>query len=299
MKVFLTGATGYIGGSIAEKLIARGHEVLALVRDDAKAAALAAKGISIIKGDLNNESALRLGAQECDAVLNAADADHLFAAQTLIDALTGSGKVLIHTSGSSIVCDDALGAFASDRVFTDDAPFAPQSHRLQRISVDKLVRKAGIDAGIRTAVVCPTMVYGEGRGLHKDSDQLPKLIKKSREVGAGVYIETGKNIWSNVHIDDLTDLYLLVMERAPSASFFFAENGSASFESIANSVSHGLGFDGKTVSWSIHDAMGEYGDWARVALATNARVEALNAKQLLGWTPSSPKLEDVMRAGKF
>jgi nucleoside-diphosphate-sugar epimerase len=138
------------------------------------------------------------------------------------------------------------------------------------------------------------MIYGNGRGLRKDSDQIPKLIKRSKERGAGVYIGRGLNRWSNVYIDDIVDLYLLALEKAPSGSFFFAENGEEALGKIAESVSKRLGVGGRTESWSADEAIAEYGDWARFALASNSRVRAINARRLLGWTPSGPTVLEAV-----
>ena len=111
-----------------------------------------------------------------------------------------------------------------------------------------LFRTAGIGRGIRTVVICPPMIYGQGLGLQKDSDQIPKLAAFSKQVGAGVYFGKGLNRYSNVFISDLVDLFVLVIEKAPSGSFFFAENGEASFREIAELLSVKLGFGGKTQS---------------------------------------------------
>ncbi|MGG1636068.1 hypothetical protein MHH56_18830 [Paenibacillus sp. FSL K6-3182] len=93
----------------------------------------------------------------------------------------------------------------------------------------------------------------------------------------------GVNRWSNVHIKDLVQLYVLALEKAPSASYFFAENGEESYGDIAKSVSEALGFGGKTISWSANEAIAELGDWARFAIASNSRVRAAHARNLLGW----------------
>jgi nucleoside-diphosphate-sugar epimerase len=165
------------------------------------------------------------------------------------------------------------------------------------VAIDRFVRTAGISLGIRAIVICPTTIYGAGRGLKKESDQIPKLIKKSKERGAGVYIGQGVNRWSNVYIDDLIDLYLLALEKAPSGSFFFAENGEEQYKSIAQSISKSLGFGGKTESWPIADAIAELGDPVRSSLASNGRVRATNARRLLNWSPKGSSLLENIEKG--
>lgn len=291
MKIFLTGATGYIGGSIARYLTDLGHEVRGLVRQSDKAQALQDIGISPVQGSLDDAALLAEEAKAADAVIHAANSDHLASVQTFLEALKGTGKAFIHTSGSSVVGDDARGAYERPDIFTDDTPFVPMDIRKDRVEINEIVRIAGVRDGIRTIVFCPTMIYGESLGLPAKSDQLPKLYAQSRKVGAGAYIGTGLNRWSNVHIRDLAELYRLALEKAPSASYFYAENGEASFIEIATSISNALGFEGKTQSWAADDAIAELGDWTRFAIGSNSRVRAVNARQLLGWTPQHTSIQ--------
>jgi len=297
VNIFLTGAAGYIGGTLAQRLVKEGHTVHGLVRSPEKARLLEQTGIVPILGTLDDGAILRKAASEADAVINAASSDHRAAVETLVDALTGSEKLLIHTSGSSIVYDDALGDFESPKIYHDDSYFQPLPIRQARVAIDRLVRTAGISLGIRAIVICPTTIYGAGRGLKKESDQIPKLIKKSKERGAGVYIGQGINRWSNVHIDDLIDLYLLALEKAPSGAFFFAENGEESYKRIAESISKSLGFGGKTESWPIADAIAELGESVRSSLASNSRVRGTNARRLLHWSPKGPSLLELIEKG--
>ncbi len=120
MKIFVTGATGYIGGSIAERLVASGHQVTGLVRAGAKSAALQERGIEPIAGSLDDPDILTNAAQAADAVIHAASADHPGAIVTLVTALERSGKLLIHTTGSAIVADHADGGYAAAAPLTED-----------------------------------------------------------------------------------------------------------------------------------------------------------------------------------
>jgi nucleoside-diphosphate-sugar epimerase len=294
MKIFLTGASGYIGGSVANKLLQQGHQVYGLVRSPEKAQLVKQLGISPVLGSLDDGDRLEESARSADAVINAASSDHRPAVEALVKALAESGKTLIHTSGSSIVGDDVRGESESPNVYADDDYFVPMPIRQARVAIDQFVRIAGVSRGMRAMVICPTTVYGNGRGLQVDSDQIPKLTKKSKEAGAGLYLGKGANRWSNVYIDDLVDLYVLALEKAPSASFFFAENGEESYQRIAESISRRLGFGGKTESWPPDEAIAEYGDWARFALGSNSRVRAVNARRLLGWTPSGPGILEAI-----
>jgi nucleoside-diphosphate-sugar epimerase len=293
MRFFVTGATGYIGGSVAQRLRASGHDVQGLARSAEKARLLQERGITPLLGTLDDAAILTDGARQADAVIHAADVDHSGAVETLVAALGRSGKLFILTSGSSIVADEADGEYANPVVFTEDTWFEPVPNRRPRVAMNRFARQAGIDQGIRTVVICPPMIYGPGRGLQPDSDQIPKLTALARQVGAGVYFGKGLNRYSNVHIDDLVDLYMLAAEKAPAASFFFAENGDASFREIAEWISRALGFGGRTQGLSVADVVRQFGEAARYGVASNSRVSAVNARRL-GWAPRGPSLREVV-----
>jgi nucleoside-diphosphate-sugar epimerase len=191
--------------------------------------------------------------------------------------------------------DSAAGEYASSVIFTEDSYFEPVPFRRPRVAMNRFVREAAIDKGIRSVVICPSMIYGKGRGLQPDSDQLPKLIALSRQLGAGVYFGKGLNRYSNVHIDDLVDLYLLALEKAPGGSFFFAENGDASFKEIAEMISRSYGLGGKTVSLSVEDLVRQHGDAARYGVTSNSRVNAVNTRRL-GWSPKAPSLAEYFES---
>jgi nucleoside-diphosphate-sugar epimerase len=159
----------------------------------------------------------------------------------------------------------------------------------------RFVRQAAIDKGIRSIVICPPMIYGTGRGVQPNSDQIPKLMALSKQVGAGVYFGKGLNRYSNVHIDDLVDLYVLALDKAPGGSFFFAENGDASFKEIAEMISRSLGL-GKTVSLSIEDVIRQHGEAGRYGVGSNSLVQAVNARRL-GWSPQRLSLSEYFEAG--
>src|SRR5919205_368776 len=124
MKIFCTGASGYIGGSVAAHLAAAGHQVTGLVRSPEKTKAVRAFGIEPVIGTLDDGEILAQAARAADVVVNAASADHKGAVVALLDALTGTGKAFIHTSGSSIVGTRSRGERADD-IFDEDTPFTP------------------------------------------------------------------------------------------------------------------------------------------------------------------------------
>lgn len=295
MKIFVTGATGYIGGSVAVRLTQEGHTVRGLCRDPQKAERLRTLGIEPVAGALHNERLLAEEARRADAVINAADADDPYAIQALLAGLGGSGKRLIHTSGSSVVGDRAAGA-RSEIVFAEDTPRPVRWEKRGRCESDAAVVKAAAD-GVASVVLCPCLIYGAGLGLNPESIQVPRLIRTARQHGAARYIGAGENRWSTVHIDDLVEAYLLALAHAPSGSFFFVENGEVAMATLAQGIHDQLGFAGEARSWSAEEAALEWGqEGAHFAFGSNSRVSSLKLRTMLGWTPRHASvLDDLPR----
>lgn len=293
IKVFVTGATGYIGGSVAERLVSMGYDVSGLVRTTDNAEELVRRNIRPIIGSLDDFDVLTKAAQSADIIINTANVDHIRAVITLVTALEHTGKLLIHTSGSSIVADHADGAYGAEPLTEDDF-FEPVPFRRARVDMNRYVRQAAIEKGIRTIVICPSMIYGEGKGTQIKSDQIPKLIDIAKHINAGPYFGAGLNRYSNVYIDDLIDLYILAIEKAPGGSFFFAENGSNSFIEIAKIISNYLGLNGAITDLTVEHVINDYGEEARLGVTSNSMVKSLNAR-LLGWHPHGPSLEEYFK----
>ena len=282
MKIFMTGTSGYIGGSVAVRLIDAGHEVRGLVRTADKAETVQRFGIEPVMGDLDDRDRLIDEARRADAVVNAADSDHRSAVEALVSALAGSGKPLVHTSGSSIVAENARGE-GSDVVFDEDTPIKPTPDKAARVAIDRFVIGAAAD-GVRSIVLCNSLIYGHGLGPHEDSIQIPALVRQARRSGVPRHVGPGLNIWSTVHIEDVADLYRLALERAAPGSFMFVENGEASFRDMVGAIGRALGL-GAAQPWRFEDAVAEWGfQRAAYSLGSNSRVRARRARAL-GWSP--------------
>ena len=295
MKIFVTGASGYIGGSVAAALMGAGHEVLGLVRSDARADQVRALGIEPVPGSLADAAVLAEAAGRADAVVNAANAEDRGAAEALLKALAGTGKPFIQTSGSSIVADLSEGR-AGDAVYDEETPVDPLPGRAERVAINHMVRDAA-GTGVRTAVICPTLIYGKGSGLNPDSIQVPWLVALAKKRGGACHIGPGENVWSNVHIDDLVDLYLLALETAPAGAFYYAENGETAMREVCEAINAVLGFGPATTPISIEEAAAEWGEGAaNYTMGSNSRVRAVRARRELGWTPHRPSLLDTIRA---
>src|SRR6516164_6063737 len=268
MQIFLTGANGFIGGAVASALIADGHTVRGLVRSKAKADAVAAYGVEAIVGSLDDAALLQAEAQAADAVVNAASSDHRGAVEALIAGLSGSGKPLIHSSGSSIVADLAMGE-PSDRIFHEATPIEPHADKAARVAIDRLVLAA---SGIRSVVLCNTMIYGIALGAAAQSVQIPALVRQAKTSGVARYIGRGLNRWSNVHIADVAALYTLAIAKAPAGTFMYVESGEEALSEISKAIAARLGL-GAPQSWSADPAISHDVDRQRTHLGPGSRRE--------------------------
>jgi nucleoside-diphosphate-sugar epimerase len=291
MNIFVTGAGGYIGGSIATALVAAGHRVRGLARSAANAERLAQRGIEPVLGTLDDADVLIREARAADGAINAASADHAGAVRALIVGLEGSSKPLLHTSGSSVIGDDARGNRRSESIFDEATPFVVNPSKQARRALDLSVLAAA-ESRIRSAVICSTLIYGAGRGLNPQSVQVPFLAANARDKGVVQIVGRGLNVWSNVHIDDVVDLFLLALTKAPAGAFYFAENGEASFSDIGAAIAKRLGL-GSVEALPPEVAAQRWGESkAYFTLGSNSRVRAQRARRELGWAPRHASLLD-------
>ncbi len=295
MKIFMTGASGYIGGTVADSLIRAGHAVSGLARTDAAVARLRAHRIEPVRGDLSSHGVVKNAARSADAVINCANAEDPFVVAAILDGLAGSGKAFLHTSGSSVIGDKAAGKY-SPTVHREDTPHETLPEKIQRVAVQRKVLAA---EDVRPVVLCPCLIYGEGRGANPDSIQVPNLIRQAVKSGIPRYIGEGANAWSTVHVEDVAEAYLLALERAPAGSFYYLENGEASLKSIVESIARLLG--GKPAQgWDIDSAIAEWGPQsAWFSLGGNSRVNADKARRELGWKPRGAGLFEEIERGWY
>ncbi len=298
MKVFITGASGYIGGSVAASLMAAGHRVSGLARSPESAAAIEKVGIEPVRGGLDDADTLALAARDADVTVNAASADHPAAVDAILGALEGSGKTFLHTSGSSIVGTRARGELV-EAVFDEDTPFTSSPTRAARVALDNSIRSAA-GRDVRPIVIAPSLIYGRGHGLNPHSIQVPWLIALAKKCDVAKYIGSGANRWANVHIDDLVPLYLLAIEKAKTGSFFFVENGENSMREVCEAIGRMLGQSAPPQSMSVEEAAAEWGEGpANDTMGSNSRVRAKRARADLGWKPQAVSLIEEIEHGCY
>lgn len=297
MKVFVTGATGYIGGSVSTKLLEAGHEVIGLARSDDAAAALKKRGIEPLPGDLNLYAPFIEVTKRVDAVINAASSDNPFVAHALLTGLAGSGKTLIQVSGSSVISTYDNGE-ANEHIFHEETPFTPEPEKAMRVAIDRSVLAAAQN-GVRSIVIRPSLIYGRGIGVNAASVQIPKLIDAARKAGVARHVGRGLNIWSHVHIADVVDLFLLALKDALPGSLFYIENGEADFKTVTRAIGRMLGLGDRSEDWPIGAAVEGLGPGAHLSFGSNSRVRADKARQVLGWQPKGGTLIDEIENGVY
>lgn len=308
MRVFVTGATGFIGSAICKELVAAGHKVLGLSRSDAGADALKQQGIEVQRGSLEDHASLVAAARACDAVIHMAfihdfsDIERNIrvdreAITAMLDALAGTDKPFVGTNGTLQVAGVDFLAPSSEiqaakrlAVETDRAPAGPGLHGRaanEHLAIDAAVR------GIRTSVVrLPPTVHGAG-----DKGFIPMIIRTARERGAAAYVAEGNNVWPAVHRKDAARLYRLAIEGVPAGTVLHAvaEQG-VKWRDIAETIAKGTGL--ATRSLAPAEAAAHFG-WMAGVVRTDNPTSSEATKQLLGWQPTETGLIADMRDHYF
>jgi nucleoside-diphosphate-sugar epimerase len=282
MRIFVTGATGFVGSAIVPELIGAGHQVLGLARSDAAAASLTAAGADVQRGSLNGLESLRKGADAADAVIHAGFihdfANYAAAAETdrrsietIGAVLAGSDRPFIVTSGTALT---APGRVATEK---DSA-----NSTFPRKSEEAAASAAS--GGTRVSVLrLPPSVHGVG-----DHGFVPLLIRLAREKGVSAYVGEGLNRWPAVHRLDAARLYRLALEKSPMAPRYHAvADEGVPFREIAQVIGRRLNI--RVVSKPPHEAADHFGWFAHFA-ALDCPASSTQTQEQLGWRPTQASL---------
>ena len=293
MRIFVTGASGFIGSAVVAELIDAGHDVIGLARSEQAASAVQAAGADVHRGALDDLESLRSGAGAADGVIHTAyihdfsrmqdsARTDLRAIETLGAALEGSGRPMVITTGTALI---KPGEVATEEDWADS-----DSH--PRLKAEDAA-KAFAARGVRTSVVRPgASVHGEG-----DHGFVPVLIDIARTKGVSAYIGDGSNRWPAVHRLDAAALYRLALEDAAAGSVFhaIADQGIATRD-IAEVIGRHLELP--IVSVAPQDAAEHFG-WMGMFFGIDAPASSALTQERLGWLPARPGLLEDLEQGHY
>ena len=296
MRVFVTGASGWIGSAVVDELLVNGHEVVGLARSDASAAAVESKGAVVQRGDLDDLDSLRAGAEQADAVIHlafkhdfdnyaASGAAERAAVEAFGDVLEGSGRALLLASGTAI---PGLGRPLTE---ADASPFSgPDAMR----GGSEALAVSFVDRGIRPVALrfAPT-VHGQGG----DHGFVAVLAGIAQRTGVAGYVGDGTNRWTAVHRLDVATMVRLALEKAPAGSVVHgvAEEGIET-RVIAAALGAALGVP--TASIAPDEAAAHFG-WIGGFFGLDVPASSARTRELLGWEPTHPTLLEDIAAGAY
>ncbi|KAF9580741.1 hypothetical protein BGW38_002484 [Lunasporangiospora selenospora] len=324
-KVFVTGITGYIGGTTLDLLLKKEstntkYEFRALVRSPERAEQdIRPLGIEPVIGSLDDVDIIQREAKNADVVLHFADANHVPAIKAILRGLSERSvgdqrrkrPILIHSSGAGIILDPANGQYKSEEVYLDDdEPMfkaIPQDRRHQDVNLE--IRSQDLVGKVDTYIVAPPTIWGRGTGpVNKNSIQIPHHIQLSLRSKQALQVGKGLNVWSRIHVIDLGHLFIKLLEHSleePQESgvigtlpkntegYYFAEDGEVSYGDVAQEIAatfKELGFNssGEVKSVDAENAadVEKYLEpYSAFLLGSNSRVQAVKARKLFGWKP--------------
>lgn len=288
MTILLTGATGYIGSSVLPHLLAEGHRVTALVRDESKAALVRAAGAEAIVGDATDAALVEGAARASDGVVHLASAKEVdpVLIPAVLAGLAGSGKPLVHTGG--------IWTYGDNTDIAEDSPAAPPSLTDWRGATEAQVLGAN---GVRGIVVVPSIVYGRSGGLTRLLADAPR---GSGAAPALRLIGDGSQRWATVHVDDLAALYVLALEQGAAGEVYIGASGAnPTVRELGVAAAEASGLAGRVEEESAAATAGRLGGGLAEALLLSQSARGSKARVALGWEPNRPSLIDELASGSY
>lgn len=273
MKILLTGGTGYIGSAVLDRLTAEGHEVTAVVRSDESRAKVEQAGAAGLVGDLFDSAWLREQLVQHDAGIHTAagsDADDEALNTSVVDAATAA----FEGTTNPFVLTGGVWTYGSGTDLTEDATPNPVPLTAWRVPLEQRL----LASGVRASVIQPGIVYGHGTGI-------PAML-----VGQKSYPGTGEQHWTTIHVDDLADLYVAVLEAPGGQAYLGVGGENPTVREIGEAIGSDVTAQGDAATL---DALGPFGE----ALLLDQQAAGTKARADLGWSPSRPSLVELLREG--
>jgi nucleoside-diphosphate-sugar epimerase len=291
MNVALTGATGFIGSHVLTELQAHGHAVTALVRADAQADTIAARGATPAVVDLYDRPAVTKALREADAAIHTASPGDASSADldsavvdAAIDAFAGTGKPYIHTSG--------VWVYGANPAITAESPLDPPAMVAWKEPIERRVLDA---SDMRGVVIVSSLAYGDGGG------GIPGLLLGSPRDDAGnlIMLGTGRQHWSTVHVADLADGFRRALESDSARGYYVIGDGSnPTVGELTEAAALAAGAPG-AVPGSDDEARGRLGEYFADVLLLDQGTDAARARAELDWRPARPGLVEEFRHGSY
>jgi nucleoside-diphosphate-sugar epimerase len=281
VKVFLTGATGFIGSAVLKALLAGGDDVTALVRSEENAALVADLGATPVLGGLTDLDVVAAAAAASDGVIHTAspgDATSAAVEGAFVDAVLGA------LAGTEIpfVTTGGVWVFGSGADLTEQSPWNPPALTAWRGELEQRVRASDV----KTTIIAPALVYGGG------GTGLPSLLRPD-ESGVVRLVGDGHQHWSTVNVDDLADLYVLAVKKAADNGYYLGSSGQCpTVLEIATAAAHGATIVAETVA----ESQARFGEYFADALLLDQQASGAAARHDLGWAPHRPSLLSELEA---
>ncbi|MFN3727654.1 MAG: NAD-dependent epimerase/dehydratase family protein [Allosphingosinicella sp.] len=288
MRSLIFGGTGYIGRHVTARLAADGLDVTGFARNPDGAGTIKACGARPVIGDMSRLDDVIALLEAQDAVIWIAqlmlDEEHRVV-RAMLDALRGTNKTFIFTSGTSLLSERTDGEW-SENTYAEDDAFVPRKQIAPRLAIENMVREAA-GRGVRAMVVRPPLVWGNG-----GSKVISDLYHSARATGAVCHVGRGLNVYSNVHVEDLADLFSRALDQGVAGALYHAVSGEANYRSMAERVAQTLGVPtrGVTVAEAI-DIWDKF--TGPIVFSSCSRTRSRRARAELRWRPS-PDRADIL-----
>jgi nucleoside-diphosphate-sugar epimerase len=291
MRIFVTGASGWIGSAVVPELISAGYQVLGLARSDASAKAIADMGADVLRGDLTDAGILRAGALDSDGVIHLA-----FVVPSVSEAATRADAKAIETFAASLAGSGKPMLISGATITT---PGRPATERDELIAAGPIAARisnmqAALAAAARDVRACLVMLPRSVHGSGERHGFVPQLIAMARAKGVSGYIGDGASRWPAVHVKDAARLYRLAVEQAPAGAVLNAVGDEGvPVRAIAEAIGRNLNLPARSLPAE------EYGGMLVPLLSTDMPASSAITQELLGWKPTHPGLIEDIEQGHY